>query len=422
MSELLLGWDRRDISPRRPTALAGFAARAGLPPASEVVSPLQLRTVVLTQGDTTAVIVVGDLLCWGPDNMARIERDLAERHGLAPHQLIISGTHTHSAPQPSSWFSPGLGVPDPAWVDFLHQQVVDGIGAALTAREPVTMEVGQDRYELGVERRHVRSGGRERPAQLPQQLSVINFRRADSVVATLFHHACHPTLHHGNAVSADFPGAATGALEQTDCDVALYLQGCCGNVNPDNYDGTSFLAGAPDDIAAMGRALAEAVRATDTSPIVAELGSRRTVVELPTEPAPEVAELARIAENGDLMTSGWAQILLERPERRSGAPVTVSQLRLGEDVQLLGVSGEATSPYAIHVTEALGERAITLGYCNGMLGYLVSASQLADGGYESVEAPYWFAMPGPLTADAEGVLAEALVSLGSTAAVRTPAR
>ena len=55
-----------------------------------------------------------------------------------------------------------------------------------------------------------------------------------------------------------------------------------------------------------------------------------------------------------------------------------------------------------------------------MLGYIVSASQLADGGYEAHDAPYWFGMPGRLTADAEGVLAEALISLGSAAEIRTP--
>lgn len=424
MPDLSLGWDRRDISPRRPTALAGFAARAALPPASEVVSPLQLRTVVLRQPTATVVVVVGDLLCWGPDNMARIEHDLAERYGLTPDQLVISGTHTHSAPQPSSAFNPGLGVPDPRWVEFLHEQVVAGVGAALASVEPVTIEIGQQSYQLGVERRHIRSGGRERPAPLQQRLTVMNFRPAGHpdgrIVATLFHHACHPTLHHDNAVSADFPGAATAALERDGRDVALYLQGCCGNVNPDHYDGTAFLAGDAADIARMGEALADAVRSTATSAVAPDLMSQRRTLQLPTEQPPDTAELQRIARDRDLMTRGWAQLLLDHPERRTGAPVTVSLLRLGEDWQLLGVSGEATSPYANQVTEALGDRAITLGYCNGMLGYLVSATQLADGGYEAYDAPYWFGMPGPLTADAEGVLVEALVSLGSTA-VRTPA-
>lgn len=391
-----------------------------MPPASEVMSPLHLRTVVLRQGAATVVVVVGDLLCWGPDNMARIERDLADRHGLDPQQLIISGTHTHSAPQPSVAFNPGLGVADPEWVDFLHAQVVAGVDAALDRLVPVTIETGQESYQLGVERRHIRSGGRERPAPLPQRLTVINFRGTDGIVARLFHHACHPTLHHDNAVSADFPGAATAALERSDCEVALYLQGCCGNVNPDAYDGTSFLAGDAADVAAMGEALAAAVRSTGTTSITPELSSRRRTIGLPTEPAPDVDELTRIADTGDLKTGGWARILLDHPQRRSGARVTISQLCLGEDVQLLGVSGETTSPYAIHVTDALGDRAITLGYCNGMLGYIVSADQLADGGYEANDAPYWFGMPGRLTADAEGVLAEALISLGSQTSVRTP--
>src|SRR5699024_1124138 len=139
---------------------------------------------------------------------------------------------------------------------------------------PVTLEVGQAPYQLGVERRHVRSGGRERPAPLPQQLTVLNFRRGETLAATMFHHACHPTLHHDYSVSADFPGAATSALE-ADCDIALYLQGCCGNVNPDHYAGATFLPGEPGDITAMGQALATAVHSTPTSPITADISSRR---------------------------------------------------------------------------------------------------------------------------------------------------
>lgn len=416
-TDLLVGWDRRDITPDHPVPLAGFAARAALGPATEVVSPLHLRTIALQHpGAAPVVIMVADLLWWGPDNMARLHADVAAAHGLAPEQLIVQGTHTHSGPQPSDWFSVGLGVVDPDWVDVLHRQAVASIGAALTEMVPVGMDFAQGHYSLGIERRFVRSGGKERAAELSELLSVITFRGADgAAVATLFHHACHPTYHHGNAVSADFPGAAMASLE-AESEIALYLQGCCGNVNPPSYRDGRFQSGNKDDLDRMGGHLADAVRALQPTaePIAARLATDRADLDLPTEPSPDIPTLEAIAAEESLMRSSWAQLLLDRPERRTGAPMRLSKLVLGEGVQLLGLSAEVTSPYANSVTEALGERTLTLGYSNGMLCYVASAMQQEDGGYEVEDAPYWFGLPGRFTSDLEPILTNALIELGRT--------
>lgn len=416
---LELGWSRHDITPTHPVPLAGYASRAAMGPASTVLTPLHLRVVALRQGERTVVVMVGDLLWFGPDNMARIEASLADRFGLAPEQLIVNGTHTHSGPQPSDWFTVGLGEPDAAWVDTLHEHVVSATGEALATFAPVTMEIAQRPYQLGVERRFARSGGRERAAPLQQQLSVVNFRPADGsdgIIATLVHHACHPTLHSDNAVTADFAGAAADSLEAAgDAEIALYLQGCCGNVNPDAYEGTQFRHGGLPEISAMGEGLAEAVRSVSDQgvPVVPDLTWARRDVVVPTEPAPDTAELERLAGLGLLKESGWADLLLARPERRTAPPLRLSRIGLGEDLQLIGLGAEVTSPYANHVTEVFGPRALTLGYCNGMLTYLVTAEQLADGGYEPDDAPYWFGMPGRFTPDVETTVYAGLDAIGS---------
>ncbi len=413
--DLLLGWDRREITPDHPVPLAGFAARAALGPASEVSSPLHLRTIALQQpGADPVVIMVADLLWWGPDNMARLHADVAQAHGLRPDQLIVQGTHTHSGPQPSDWFAIGLGVSDPAWVDVLHEQAIGAIGAALADMTEVRVDFAQDRYSLGIERRFTRSGGKERAAELSELLSVITFRGTDGApVATLFHHACHPTYHHANAVSADFPGAAMTSLEN-ESEISLYLQGCCGNVNPPSYRDGRFQSGSKDDIDRMGGQLADAVRALQPTaePITASIATDRAEVDLPTEPCPDISTLETIAADDNLMKSGWAKLLLARPERRTGAPMRLTKLVLGDGLQLLGLSAEVTSPYANSVTAACGERTLTLGYCNGMLCYVASAMQQEDGGYEVEDAPYWFGLPGRFTSDLEPILTNALLDLG----------
>lgn len=413
---LTLGWSRVEVTPQWPVPLAGYASREAFGPTAEVISPLLLRTVALHSGGRTVVIMVADLLWWGPDNVARVQADLAQAYGLAPEQIILSGTHTHSGPQPSDHFARGLGLQDPAWVEQLYVHAVDAVGQALANPVPVTLEVAQGEYQLGVERRFARSGGAERAAEVQPRLTVLTFRGAEGVVATVMHHACHPTIHSDNAISADFPGAATASLEANgDTEFAMYLQGCCGNINPNAYVGTLFQHGAGPEITAMGEGLAEAVRALvgRGEAITPALTWARDTVVLPTEPAPDEAELERLAGLGRLMESGWAELMLARPDRREARPLTLTKIGLGDDLQLIGLGAEVTSPYANHVTEAFGPRALTLGYCNGMLTYIVTAEQLADGGYEAEHAMYWFGMPGKFTPAVEPELYAALDAIGA---------
>src|SRR5690606_10759254 len=119
-----------------------------------------------------------------------------------------------------------------------------------------------------------------------------------------------------------------------------------------------------------------------------------------------------IAADGNLMKSGWAKLLLARPERRTGAPMRLTKLVLGDGLQLLGLSAEVTSPYANSVTGAFGERTLTLGYSNGMLCYVASAMQQEGGEGEGEDARYWFGLPGRFTSDLEPFLTAALLSLG----------
>ena len=407
----LAGWDRVDITPRTPIALAGFAHRAGLSPANAVVSPLQLRTMALKQGPRTAVIVVADLLWWGDDTTARI-RTLVEKYGIRGDQVLLHATHQHSGPQTSDRFTPGLGLPDPAWVDWLCTQTAASICRAIEgATSPVRLAQAETPYLLGVDRRSAREVNPVQP--LDQRLRVITLRHDDRLLATLFHHACHPVTHGGNAITAEFTGSAMSHLEASGrTGIALYLQGCCGNINPDRYLDRTFQTGDQAAIDIAGHALADQVMSLsdkDFTPITVDLATGQSMINVPTAPAPDRAELRRLTEAGEPKTAGWAHRLLASPERRTGpTTVLVSRLRLGAELTLVGVSAEVTSPYADKVRAHFDNRVLPLGYTNGMTGYLVTARQLAEGGYESVDAPYWFGMRGPLLPEAESVITDAL--------------
>jgi hypothetical protein len=63
-------------------------------------------------------------------------------------------------------------------------------------------------------------------------------------------------------------------------------------------------------------------------------------------------------------------------------PVTVWQF--GNDLTLVGLSGEVVVDYVIMLEHALGPQPLWLAaYCNDVFGYLPSARVLDEGGYET---------------------------------------
>nr|WP_246401217.1 neutral/alkaline non-lysosomal ceramidase N-terminal domain-containing protein [Jiangella mangrovi] len=385
---MLLGVDRADITPGRPLPLAGFAFRDGLGPATGTAGPLRLRTLAFSSGDgggsggavggERAVLVSADLLGWGFDTAERVHGELTRRYGLPARSVLLHATHTHSAPQVSRGFAPAIGAVDDAYVDQVCEAVVDGVGRALAALRPVTVDRFADRAALGHDRRAARS-----PSTLPRSsvdpaVTVLRFTGPDGVAALLVHFACHPVVHRDNVVTPDFAGAAMDLVERRyPGTVAVYAQGCCGDIDPlPSFATVDAAAGE------LALAVARALSGTRIDVGPAALATERTTVELPLQDGADPPS----------------------------APVVVSSLRLAADLQLLGVSGEPVGAYGRRVAVLSGGTTLPLGYTNGMTGYLVTARQLAQGGYEADEAPYWFGLPGRFAPQAEGVLHRALAA------------
>jgi hypothetical protein len=421
VSGLLLGVDRADITPGRPVPLAGFAARAGLGPATGTAAPLRLRTLAFgsdgggsgggARGER-AVLVSADLLWWGFDTAERVQAELARRYGLPASAVLLHATHTHSAPQVSRRFVPSLGAVDDAYVDQVCEAAADGVGRALAALRPVTIDRFADRAAIGHDRRAARSPSTVPRSSVDPAVTVLRLTGPDGVAALLVHHACHPVVHRDNRVTPDFAGVAMDVLERRyPGAVAVYAQGCCGDVDPlPSWSGGDVADGVGAAAGELADAVTRALGGTRIAVGPALLRTERTTVDLPLRGAPAAAELHELTGD-DGLRGEWARLLLADPERtRPAAPVVLSSLRLAADLQLLGASGEPVSAYGRRVAVLSGGTTLPLGYTNGMTGYLVTARQLAQGGYEADEAPYYFGLPGPFAPAAEEVLHRALAT------------
>ena len=228
------------------------------------------------------------------------------------------------------------------------------------------------------------------------------------------HYACHPVIHHGNAITADFPGALCADLEQSTAPVAMYLQGCSGDINPDRYspDG-SYRDGDQRDVEEMGQHLADLVRRSlpqaRQSPAAVHL--RRSRVALPLQPRLSATELRRTAETNGVCGE-WAQLMLEAPHRFEREPsLDLVRVDLARDLHLLGMPAEPVSRFALHAKKVSGNTSLAMGYTDGMTTYLFSPDQHAEGGYEPDQAPFYLGMPAALTPSSQEPILAAITAL-----------
>jgi hypothetical protein len=130
-AELRLGVYAQDITPQKfPVHVSGdFFDRT----ADRVVAPLHARTFVLDDGTTKLVMCVIDSCGVGREMLDEIKVLASAATGIPAERMMLSATHTHSAPS----FG-GLGAePDPHYPAFFVKQVAAGIERAAKDLRPV---------------------------------------------------------------------------------------------------------------------------------------------------------------------------------------------------------------------------------------------------------------------------------------------
>ena len=102
--------------------------------ADKVTAPLYARTLVLDDGKTRVVMCVIDSCGVGREMLDEIKARASKSTGIPVDRMMLSATHTHSAPAVGS----GLGVDaDEAYVKLFVPRVVEGIERAAKDLRPV---------------------------------------------------------------------------------------------------------------------------------------------------------------------------------------------------------------------------------------------------------------------------------------------
>jgi hypothetical protein len=422
--ETLLGTAKVDITPDKPIPLAGYSHRRG--PFEAVHRRMQLRINSFQQEENgkrrRLLLVQGDIIWWGSERMDNIRRKLSERYGFEASEVILNASHTHGSPQTSAVFCSNLGLPDQDYLNRLDNALISGVESALANLEPVTVERGYGECRFGINRRKQMDGkivmAPNPDGPIDPEVTVIRFRKLNGGTKAVFiHYTCHPTTTSDNAVTSDYPGIAAAHVEETvgGGAVVSFLQGFTGNVRPALHRDGRFYSGHDEDVVRLGHTLADEVLRVLASPMQplrpCRLAGERLVVKLPYQRLPSEEEIRGVAEQGGHYAE-WAELMRSGPRGlRTHEISEMTRLDIADGFSLLAMDGEVVVEYGLYVKERSRGRVLPLGYSNGMIGYVPTSKQIIEGGYESEQSCYSFAMPRPFDTQIEHILHDALADL-----------
>jgi hypothetical protein len=210
--------------------------------ASPVNDPLYVKALVLKSDTTTAVLITVDAVAIGEigriknDYLPKVRARLQKELGIQPANVLVNASHCH-----------GIVCAD------VDERTFQAVKAASQQMVPVKIGAGAGHEDRIMENRRLKlKSGKEADVRhaysLPPdeevaevgpvdpQIGILKLDRLDGrTLAVVYNFACHPIQgvpSGGN--TADVSGFASQVIEDnlSDGAIALFLQGCGGDINP----------------------------------------------------------------------------------------------------------------------------------------------------------------------------------------------
>jgi len=394
------GYADIDITPEPGEEMTGYGYFLNRC-AAGTLDPLLARAVALGDGEARAVIVQLDLLGLSKEFVAGVRAEAQRRFGLPPDHLLLHCTHTHSGPATMPVF--GCGMPSEHFLIALRGQLVQVIGAALDALRPAAA-LYRFAGDFPEGFAYNRTGG----SNLDTRIWGVQIEFADAQPIVVLSYACHPvTLGINREYSADYPGAVIREFTAYGTR-ALYLNGCCGDINP-LCNTPRVLSRNPETLLIYGRDLAATARQAMEQRQEWQPGPLRAcsqIVPLEAE-VPDVEELrhslqehrAALRDNpadGELRVAVmWHEKMLRHHETGTlnEAMETEIQAIACGDVVFVGLSAETFTRLGQIIRQSAPDHHLIIAATsNGVLGYIGTREDVEGRGYASQVAAKIYGM------------------------------
>ncbi|MCS7306378.1 MAG: neutral/alkaline non-lysosomal ceramidase N-terminal domain-containing protein [Thermoguttaceae bacterium] len=394
--EWKVGLARVNITPEGPIWMAGYAARNK--PSEGVLLDLWAKALLLEdkaghQGLILSVDVIGfNKQVWD----AVVER-VGQKTGLKREQILLAPSHTHTGPVISLGEETIYIMPEEKqkivyqYTGKLIGQLADIAARALADRKPARLSWGWGVVHFPMNRREFTPRGVilgvNPSGYADRRVPVLRAEDAEGKLqAVVFGCACHCTTLTGQhyVISGDYAGFAQEHIEKHYPGVqAMFIAGCAGDTNP-------YPRGEIEHARKHGADLgAEVCRVLQgkLQPVRGPLCTLLEYAEAPLQPVPPQEELEKLAKGPAHLAHNAKRMLAALKE---GKPlptkflVPIALWQFGEDLTLVGISGEVLGGYVLRVEKAIGPLNLWVaGYINEVFGYLPTAAAIAEGGYET---------------------------------------
>ena len=415
--------------------------------ATRIHDDLYARALVLDNGQFKLALVVADSCVLPREVVEAARHRISARTGLKGSNILISATHTHSAPTAAAVFQSD---PDPEYRSFLVRKLGDAVEMALQNLAPARIGWGQGTVSGQVFNRRwkmksgmippnpfgstdgVKTNPRPGTTELVKpagptdpSLWVLSVQTLAGIPVALF---ANYSLHYvggtkGGDVSADYYGIFASILEKSlgtkgtePPFVAMMSNGTSGDINNINFFKKSRSQLPYRQMRRVARAVADEALSVyqqivhyEWIPLGVREGEIKLSVRLPTPAEVERARQIVGQVQGPAMET-LEQIYARETILLSRYPASVSVLlqifRIG-DLIVNGIPCEVFVEVGLEIRQrSFFPLTFTVGLANGYYGYLPTRNHHRMGGYET-----WRARSSYLELDAADLIVKRLLNM-----------
>ena len=346
--------------------LAGFAPNRL---ATEVLDPLFVRVLYLSDGQTELAIAALDLIGLTYNTAIQIRQAVGT---IDSENIFLCCTHSHSGPDTLGLWGPAVGeIPfssgiDRNYMNRLKKLAVHAVRKAKKRAVPATIGFAENSARKDDLTWNVRQ-----PGFMDHALTVMKVDRQDNgrTIATCVNYASHPESlwDMNNRISPDYPASIHRTLERALGGISIFVSGALGGMVTPGIDEDAQLAERESFYMSYGRKLAKI--ALDTA--------REIKAEKNPKIAVKTKNISMPMKNlRFLFAAGLG--FFDRSMENQEVTTQVGQIRVGR-ANIATMPGELTPAVGLRIKSRIkGEPKFLFGLCNDEIGYVLEKSVFED--------------------------------------------
>lgn len=399
-----------------------------------VLDSIEAQCLALKLKDKTVILVSVETCMLHKETIDKIADNIEKTLGVKADDLIMSATHTHTAPMIKGVTFSADKEPLKKYESFLVDRVTECAKNAICdlANAKMGYAIGYAPEKVAYIRRYKMKDGSTMTCppiddpnidyplgDLDQRVNVLRFDREGKESIVLLNYGVHVDTVNGEYISADWPGwlrkTLDLALDGVKCMVICGAQGDVGSTNvhpvPGDMNDTEISFDnemkSPGMARFVGRALAGTVLQVYDKVIYTDVNNLdvvRLTVNAPTNRATE-EELVLAHKYKELHESGRDDLIpytamelttvvaeaLRMCNFEFGPdyiPLELVGLKIG-NVALVGMPGEPFTEIGVEIKKEKGfDNILPCALTNGYNGYFPTLSAFNEGGYEAKTSEY----------------------------------